>query len=208
MKQFDNKNYVNNLPDKYAKGTDSNNYKLLLIEKNALIAMETDISDIEDALDIDRATGETLNLYGDMLEQPRGLATDAQYRLLIKSKIAQNLSTGSFPSVIKCMSLMFNCDPSEIVLVEGENPCELKLEGLPLAAIVNADMTASQAVSMIKRLMPSGVSLASFLFEGTFEFGTAESEESTTAGFSDDNGTIGGYFGITSGEENEAVLPI
>ena len=207
MKQFDSKNYVNNLPDKYAKGTDSNNYKLLVIEKESLIALENDIKEVDDTLDIDKATGETLNLYGAMLEQPRGIATDSQYRLMLKSKIAQNLSTGSLPSILRCISLMFNCDPSEIILVEGE-ACELKLEGIPLTAIVNADMTASQAVSMIRRLMPTGVSLASFLFEGTLEFGTAESEASTTAGFSDESGEIGGYFGITSGEEEETILPI
>lgn len=53
------------------------------------------------------------------------------------------------------------------------------------------------------------MSLETFLFELTFEFSAIENEYEVDKGFSDtENGKMGGFLGVTSGEETEEVLPI
>lgn len=216
MKEFDFVNLAKNLPDSFAKNKNSNNYKVLEIEKISKDKFREDLQSIYLCLDINQATGKTLDLYGDIVEQPRGAATDAQYRLMIKSKIMQNLSTGDYPSVLKAICLTFDCDPSEVLITESANG-EIEISLLPLAVINGAGLTANQAVAMVNRLLPAGVKVASYLFEGTFEFATSYEDmkvDGETKGLTDTYANmknaeaIGGYLGITMGDENETVLPI
>ena len=209
MKQYDNINPVNNLPDCYAKDENSNNYKLLFNEKVQLNTFAIDATSVLNSLDLENATGHTLDLYGEMLNQPRGLANDSQYKLLLRSKIMRNLSCGDYPSVIKAICMTFNCEPSEVLIIEKEDsPGAVEISVLPIGVINKAGLTANQTINMIEGLLPIGVNVESFLFEGTFEFSDIEAEFDELAGFSNDEQSIGGYFGIVSGEEDEIILPI
>lgn len=218
VKKFDYGNYANNLPDCYAKDELSNNYKILLIEHLSLNGktengqvlkegLQIDIADIDNALDLNTATGKTLDLYGEMVGQARGTANDAQYRMLIKSKILQNKTGGNFPSVLNAIYVTFGCKPSDISIVESETPCMVRIDGMPYSEIIEADMTTSQVVAIIKRLLPAGVGIETAEFEGTFEFSENEKEASTTAGFADNEQTMGGYFGYIASENEEQILP-
>ena len=111
---YNSEHPASNLPDAYVKKPTSNNYKILEIERREAEILRESLYSIESILDISKATGKTLDLYGERVGQRRGLATDDQYRVLILARIMRNLSNGSYNSVIKCLSLMFNCDPSEI----------------------------------------------------------------------------------------------
>lgn len=209
MKQFDSGNYVKNLPDCYLKSESSNNHKILSVEKHAISDLETDITDIFNSLDLNSATGETLDLYGDMLSQPRGVATDDQYILLIRSKIMRNLSGGDYLSVARAICHTFECEPSQVLILEKDEPCTVELVTLPLSVIVKAGLTTKQTTAMIKQLLPVGITLESYLFEGTFAFSSLENEYDENAGFCDvEGGTIGGYLGITYGSDDEPILPI
>lgn len=210
MKQFDHTNQARNLPDCYAKDVNSNNYKVLLVEGISVNdGLQIDIKAVDNALDIENATGKTLDLYGEMVNQARGQADDVKYRLMIKSKVASSFVSGDHKSIVDAICLTFNCKPSEVSLKEIEgSPCSVELGEIPLDTIIAAELSPSQAVAMIKRLLPTGVKLDSFLFEGTFEFSEAESEADASTGFADEDGTIGGYLGITSGDEDDAILPI
>lgn len=209
MKQFDDQNYVNNLPDCYEKSKTSNNYKILSIEKYSIDGVNKDISDIFDSLNLNNATGKTLDLYGEMLNQPRGVATDDQYILLIRSKIMRNLSSGDYRGVVNAICHTFECDASEVLIIEKDEPCVVELVVLPLKVIVKAGLTTKQTVAMVKQLLPIGITLESFLFEGTFAFADNETSQDNKAGFCDvEDGIIGGYFGILYGEDDEPILPI
>lgn len=205
MKSFQDE-HVLNLPDAYRKDSESNNYKILQVERTAVNELRKALRDIEHILDLDNATGITLDLYGEREGQARGQATDAQYLLMIKSKIMQNTSNGSYTSIINSLCHALNCKPSDICIEETDD-CGVRITELPLDVVLNSGLTAQQAVALIKRLLPVGVKAESIDFEGTFEFGEY-GEESETAGFSDESGTVGGYFGYTAGEEDEIVLPI
>lgn len=207
MKQFQEE-HVNNLPDAYRKDADSNNYKILQIEKVAVSDLKAVLENIKEILDINNAYGKTLDMYGERVGQGRGVASDEQYLLLIKSKIIQNLSNGTRQNVVKGLCYTLNCKPSQIVITDGED-CSVNVLSIPLETITKAEMTTSQVLALIKRMLPAGVKLESFLFEGTFEFSDAEDDYDEEKGFCDiEGGTLGGYLGVTSGDTTDTVLPI
>lgn len=199
--------HVNNLPDCFRKDRDSNNFKILEIEKQTVNEFRATLQEIFDSLDLDKAKGATLDLYGEVVGQERGRATDEQYRIMIKAKLLRNLSNGSHSSILDCLAKTLNCDKSEIEIKEADDPCSVEIT-VPLNIIVSADFTSSQITALIKTLLPVGVSLQSYLYEGTFEFGASETDYDEEKGFSNAEGTIGGYFGATGGDSQEIILPI
>lgn len=209
MLDFNKENHAKNLPDVYKQSTDSNNYKILELERVTCISLREALQEINQILDLDNASGKTLDFYGERVGQPRGKATDEQYLIMIKSKIMQNLCNGSHKSIIDSICMTFNCEPSEVILKDDQNnTCAVVISSLPLNIINKAGLTTEQTVAMIKRLLPVGVTLTSFLFDGTFEFSDSESDYDETKGFSDDSGTIGGYLGVTQSDTTDEVLPI
>lgn len=202
--------YVNNLPDVYRKDTDSNNYKILNIQKIEVDGIKKDTEDVYNSLDLEQATGKTLDLYGDMLGQSRGYATDDQYRVMIKSRIVRNLMTGSLDSIINAGCLMFGCEPNEMHIVEDESPASVKIISLPYRVINYVGLSASQVIQLIIKLVPVGVTIKSAELQGTFEFGTTDNEYDEEKGFSDSevSPTIGGYLGFIYSSDDEKQLPI
>ncbi len=76
------------LPDCYAQGADSNNAKLLELARLALADMEADLADVERMVSLEESFGGTLDAYGAMMDQPRGGLDDAQYRVMIRNRVA------------------------------------------------------------------------------------------------------------------------
>ena len=202
--------YVNNLPDVYRKDTDSNNYKILNIQKIEVDGIKKDTEDVYNTLDLDQATGKTLDLYGDMLGQARGYATDDQYRVMIKSRLVRNLMTGSLDSIITAGCLMFGCEPNEMHIIEDSSPAGVKVISLPYRVINYVGLSASQVIELIIKLVPVGITVKSAELQGTFEFGTTDSEYDEDKGFaiSEADQSIGGYVGYIYSAENEQPLPI
>lgn len=204
-----NENLVKNLPDAFKKTTDSNNYKILEIERISCETLRERLRDIEEILNIDNAKGKTLDLYGERVKQYRGIATDDKYILMIKAKIMRNLTNGTYESIVNALCTTFNCEPSQVYITDGDEPCTINISALPLEVINRAGLTTAQTTAIIKAMLPVGVSVTSFLYEGTFEFSNIENEYDESKGFSDvEGGTIGGYFGVTQGDEQDIILPI
>lgn len=201
-------NHIENLPDCFAKSTDSNNYKILEIEKRTVNEFRDNLQEIYNSLDLDLAFGATLDLYGELVGQERGRAGDDQYRMMIKAKIFRNLSNGSLPSIVDSLARTLNCDKSKIIITESDKPCTVANVQIPIEIINNADWTTSQTTALIKALLPVGITLEDFLYEGTFEFGSGESDYDEEKGFANEAGTIGGYFGAAAGGEVDFILPI
>lgn len=200
---------IDNLPDCYKKDKGSNNYKLLELSKKNVDAFRECLISIENSLNLNNARGATLDLYGKLVGQSRGLATDEQYILLIKTRIMRNLANGSNKGVVYALCAILNCEQSQVHITDTNNPCEVVIT-VPLGSIIEAELTVKQFNQLVKSILPVGVVLsANTIYEGTFEFSAAENEQNETAGFCDvEGGTIGGYFGALSSEENETVLPI
>lgn len=210
MAEFNFSNLAKNLPDCYRKDKESNNYKILEIERRAGVELRNVLNGIAEILDIENAKGAVLDMYGERFGQPRGKATDEQYRVMIKSKITRSLSSGSYYDVLTAICMTFGCSYDDVTLTELDEPMAVELTKAPLEAIAKAGFTSTQAYQIVKNLMPAGVNLTSVLFEGTFEFSDREDEYDESAGFaiSEDNQTIGGYLGATEGDLTDNTLPI
>ena len=206
--EFNSKSHVKNLPDAYKKTTDSNNFKILEIERIACQDLRDSLYQVAEMLDVNNAKGKTLDYYGERVGQARGVADDVKYLLMIKSKIARNISNGSYQSIVDALCLTFSCEPSQVLIVEEEEPCSVRFAMLPLEVINAAGLTISQTIALIQAMLPVGTSVSSFLFEGSFEFGTGEKEYDEETGFADDAGAIGGYLGATGADNSDELLPI
>lgn len=205
--RFDREHPEKNLPDAYRKTPDSNNAKILAIDKAELDRLRENIRLLYDCLDLEKAFGATLDLYGDMVGQERGKATDDQYRVLIKSRIVRNMCNGDYNGIVRLLALVFNCEPSDISLVETDAPCHVRLESLPFAALNQMVIDIDTALKIIIECMPAGVTLESVQFTGTFEFGDDTLEYDEAAGFGDEAQTVGGYLGYIFSDDLPA-LPV
>lgn len=187
--------YIHNLPDVYRKDKDSNNYKLLLLEQRLVEGLYKDIDGVWETSNIYEATGRTLDLYGEMYGQPRGKATDEQYRYLIVQKVAQNMVEGDYNSIVGSLAVAFDVPVTEFQLRETDNPAEVEVVDLPYSVLVKAGITGEQAIRIIQAVLPAGVTLAPMELSGTFEFGVVN-EYDENKGFGNIAQTIGGYLGL------------
>lgn len=209
MIDFNKDNYAKNLPDSFQKNTDSNNYKILENERLSVEEHLTDLYCVYEVLNIDNAYGKTLDRYGERVGQPRGLATDSQYILMIKAKIMRALGNGTYPSVLRSLCITFGCEPEQVYIEETDEPCLVNMVTLPLDILNKSGMTVNQVTLLIKSILPVCVRLDSLSLEGTFEFAEGEGVYDEAKGFCDvEDGSIGGYLGYMSSDENEPILPI
>lgn len=201
--------FVDKLPDAYRKDPDSNNYKLLSLNEEAIKIAFSDAADTERMCDLDWAFGQTLSYYGEMVDQPRGILDDDRYRYFIRNKIERNLVGGNYQDVYDALLNVFEIEPDQLALDDDpNNPATVHIYKLPLDILLKLSMTTEQAVWMIKLLLPIGVAVTVDSFEGTFEFGAEPGEYDEEKGFGDGETDIGGYLGAALGEETSQPLPI
>lgn len=191
----------NLLPDVYNKQEGSNNDKLLKLVEALNEEFQTDREAVEQMADINKATGKTLDLYGDMVGQSRGGLDDSQYRIVILSKIARNACKGTHSSIVELLAVALECSVTDFNLSDGDNVCEAVLDSMPFSIITSAGLTVSQIYQIVNSMLPVGVKLADIEAEGTFEFSALEYEYDELAGFADDALTIGGYFGLLASDD-------
>lgn len=200
---------IRNLPDCYNKEANSNFSKLMQLFEYDREQFGGVLQELVDSLSLDDAKGHTLNLYGEMVGQKRGLATDEQYLILIKTKQERNRCNADHKSITDCLCRILNCEPSEILFEDSEKPGAVKITHLPLGKILAADLTTNQFTQILKSLLPAGITLESSLYGGTFTFSDTELEASNDAGFCQNEGDeYGGYFGMLSDDTAGVVLPI
>lgn len=208
MKFFQEK-LIKNLPDRYNKQPVSNIYKLMQLLEYDAEKFRIVLQELDNSLSLDDAKGYTLNMYGEMAGQKRGLATDEQYLVMIKTKQERNRCNADYKSIVSCLCRILSCQPSEIFLEEIEPSGTIRAAFVPLEKILAADLTPGQFTQLLKTLLPAGIHLESSLYSGTFMFSNTENDASTDEGFCQNEGDdYGGYFGVLSNDEKETVLPI
>jgi len=206
---------IRRLTDVFAKAPNSNLGKLLGIMTEQLQALEEAQNRTRAWRDIDQAAGTTLDRIGGNVVQPRGVATDEVYRILIKSKIARNLSTGDINTIIRVLSTALDCAPSEVRIKElyddpvAPEPAAISIIQVPLARINEVGMSPYQFGRIVQRTVAAGVRVGVIELTGTFAFASGgESEMDDDAGFGDVAGTIGGYLGAAYAPATDEDLPI
>ncbi|MGF9907888.1 hypothetical protein [Brevibacillus porteri] len=207
--------FIKKLMDVFAKNPNSNLGKLFAILSEQIRQVEETHERIQAWRDIDEAQGTTLDNIGTIVNQPRGVATDEVYRILLKSKIARNLSTGDINTIIRILALALSTDPSTIEIKETWNdpvdpePAGISIIRLPIEAINQAGMPPGQFVRLVQKTVVAGVRVREIELTGTFEFASgSETEVDENHGFSNLEGTIGGTLGYAYTPSDDSDLPI
>lgn len=206
---------IKKLTDVFTKNPNSNLGKLLTIAAEQLREVQATFETIEDWRDIDKAKGTTLDLIGGNVGQKRGAASDDVYRILIKSKIARNLSKSDINTIIRVIAVALGAEYSEVQITEKFNdplepePAAISLLRMPLARLNESGIELSQFVQIIQRTVAAGVKVDSIELAGTFEFGSLPEESNPDRGWGDvNNPAIGGKMGAVYEPGTSTDLPI
>ncbi|MED1677544.1 hypothetical protein P4V04_13055 [Bacillus subtilis] len=207
------KDLIGKLTDAFLKDEKSNIGKLFLIVDEQLTALKSALITAENWRDIDAAKGKALDLLGDNVSQDRGRATDEIYRVLIRGKVARNVSDGTTNRIIEALAKTLNCKPSEIHIVSSkenneDEPAAIIVKKAPIEALSKVGMSATQFSNIVQKTVAAGVRVAYVDLNGTFRFSSfANSIETSQYGFSTD-GTDGGTLGGIFQPEDDYPLPI
>lgn len=208
------KEILSRLTDVFNKNPESNIGKLCSIMAEQLRKVQQTNDRVREWREIDRSQGRTLDMIGSNIGQPRGAATDEVYRIMIKSKVARNLSTADINTIIRVLAIALDADYSEIKIEEmyddqnSPEPSAIKVIQVPLASLNAAGMTVSQFGRIVKRTVAAGVRVQSVAVEGTFEYGPLPMQNDMTIGFSDIDSESGGTLGAVYDPGADVDLPI
>lgn len=203
------------LTDVYRKDPNSNIGKLMGIFAHELERLKATQQRMSEWRDIDRAEGTTLDRIGANVVQPRGVATDEVYRILIKSKIARNLSKGDINTIVRVLSTALNAPSSEIKIAEKFNdsfqpePAAISLIKVPTKHLNEVGMSPLQFGQIIQKTVAAGVRVAQIELTGTFQFSSQYDQlETGPTGFADEEMTTGGSLGEVYVPGDDYLLPI
>lgn len=158
-KQFNYEVYVKNLPDSYRKTANSNNHRILTIEKESLDGVKADASAIYDSLDIWKATGKTLDLYGEMYKQPRENLGDDEYRAIILLKIAQNKAGSDHTSIINSLSGTLGISPKDFRMVDSETSGNVEID-FPYDALQASGVSPQKTINVLNDILGAGIGIS------------------------------------------------
>ena len=160
--KFFQEDYIRNLPDCYSKTETSNNYKIMQLLKYDSEKFSGVLRELDNSLSLDTATGYTLNLYGEMYDQPRGEMTDEQYRIAIRQKMAVYMCKSDHNSIVNVLSLVVGVPPDYFLLEDSETGGFVDVKKFPYDNLQEAGITVPQAWEMLQSLLPAGVRPSGF----------------------------------------------
>lgn len=209
-------NMIRSLTESYTKRADSNIGKLILLVSGQMEDLEETLKKVESWHDINQAEGTTLDLIAANIGQARGLATDEVLRILIRARVARNLSDGTMDGVINSLAITLNTIPNQFKIKELYNdvntpePAAVVITGLPLEVLNQSGLTATQFGKITQRVIASGVRVVAIDLTGTFSYSMQENvlENDATTGFAPLNQSAGGTLSGSFEPEDEIVLPI
>lgn len=207
------KDFVTLLTNAFNKTENSNLSRIFVVADQHITEVSDSLRKVELWRDIDNAEGTTLDLIGDSYNQARGLTDDSTYRVLIRGKVARDLSDGTFNSILNAIAVTLNCDPKDIELKTsledgGDEPATIVVTKAPLETIVGSGLSATQFAQLVQSISPGGVRVAYVSLEGTFRFSKDDKIEVSDKGFSDDGGITGGTLGEILMQDDDFKLPL
>lgn len=212
---FSYKDMLNRLTDVYNKSPNSNIGKLIGILYEQLKQLTDTFEQIREWRDIDKAQGTTLDRIGENIVQSRGAATDEIYRVLLKSKIARNLSKTDVNTIIQVLALALDCEYRDIRIRSKYNdaaepePAALSLIQVPIKRLNEVGMSPQQFGQIIQKTVAAGVRVAQIELAGTFQLSSNYGQlEIGPTGLGDPDMTIGGTLGEVYVPGNDYALPI
>ncbi|OMF28296.1 hypothetical protein [Paenibacillus sp. FSL H8-0259] len=212
---FSLKDMLRRFADTYNKSPNSNLGKLIGILHGELAALDDTFTHIREWRSIDNAQGTTLDRIGTNVVQPRGAATDEVYRVLLKSKIARNLSKTDINTIITVLAIALDCDYSDIKIQEKYSdplepePAAINLIRVPVRRLNEVGMSPLQFARIIQKTVAAGVRVAQIELAGTFALSSQYAVlETSPLGLGNPEMTTGGELGEVYVPGNDYPLPI
>ncbi len=207
---------MRSLTESYTKNPNSNVGKLILLVSGQMEDLDETLKKVETWRDINQAEGETLDLIAANVGQLRGLATDEVLRILIRARVARNVSDGTMDGVINSLAVTLNTTPDKFGIKElysdalTPEPAAIVITSLPIEVINQSGMSAVQFGKITQRVVASGVRVAAIDLSGTFAFSSQANavEVDTATGFAPVNQSTGGTLSGSFDPDDEIVLPI
>ncbi|MEQ6856061.1 DUF2612 domain-containing protein [Lysinibacillus capsici] len=199
---FSTKAIVGRFVDYFNKRPESNISKLISIYSEELQEAKEASYLIRSWRSIDNAEGTTLDRIGEDIKQLRGSANDERYRVLLKAKIARNLSDGTTGTIIRILSLVLSTPPSDIEIIEKWNDVSereraaIRINNIPASRLYEAGMTPDDFLAIVQAIVAAGVKVRVIQLIGTFEFGGETIMTSEFKGMADEQQKIGGTLGL------------
>lgn len=197
---------VRRLPDTYNKEQESRITRLFRLVGQQVTELQRTLRTTERQRDIDQARGATLDVIGRNVSQGRGGLSDAAYRVMIKAKIARNLSPGDVDGIKHTVASMLNIQTDDIGvrqmwLATPPEPAAVEVHA-PLHALGRFGLSPEQFATIVQSIVAAGVRASTWL-GGTFEL-SEELEHDTERGLADDEitfgGTLSGYYELIDWE--------
>lgn len=167
------KQLVSLFTDHFRKDEESNTYKLMQLFSDELQLLEETNNRIIEWRNIDKAEGKQLDLIGQNVVQSRGTATDEVYRIVLKTKVAQNLADGTLNGLIRAIAYVLQVDKKEIQVREMWSilnmPAALAIEAIPIDKITAANLTNDEFEKILQSLVAGGIKLM-LMASGSKEF--------------------------------------
>ncbi|MBW2672332.1 MAG: hypothetical protein JRD89_02800 [Deltaproteobacteria bacterium] len=160
------------LPHVYAKSSDSNTRKLLSIPARELDVLLLELATIQDWEQIDHARGQTLDLIGTNVREPRGSKDDVQYRIYLKLRQIVNLSRGEIERFNTVLNILLG--DAYLGIREGWND---PISPEPAQVIIgyDNDLLSSDLRQQYRiEYAPAYVFDGTLLFDGTETWDTGE----------------------------------
>ncbi|MEJ8306672.1 hypothetical protein [Saccharibacillus sacchari] len=212
---FDLKTMLRRFTDVYNKDPNSNIGLLISILHGQLASVLATFERTREWKSIDAAEGVGLDRIGENVVQPRGASTDEVYRVLLKSKVARNLSTSDIDTIIRVLALALDADPSEVKIrpkwadKDDPEPAALSLIKVPIRRLNEVGMSPFQFAQIIQQTVAAGVRVAQIELAGTFRLSPKYAEVvKGTNGLADDEMTRGGRLGEVYVPGDDYALPI
>lgn len=207
---------IKRLTDVYKKNPLSNIGKIIKILTDEMDELKETFERIEEWENVDKAEGLVLDDHGENVVQARGSASDEVYRIMLKSKVARNLSDGAINTIIRVLAIALNVKYKEIRIKElyndSENPepAAIGLIQIPMRRLNEVGMSAKQFVAIVQKTVGSGIRVANVELTGTFQFSSKrnEIEMDNTKGFADIDQTTGGFFGALFTDSDDTNIPV
>lgn len=200
------KDIIKMFPDWYTDGKKegSNLWNFLQPFAEQFDSVVNDLQTMRLWNNIDNAKGAELDKFGKDIGQPRGKATDEQYRVMLKGKREEALGDGTWNSVVNSIARTLNAKPSDISIgIDPNEPLGLILKKVPLQQISDAGLTVNQLIQIINRFLEAEARVSQANFLGTFRFAT----DSIVREYGD-GGFNHGTWSIIYQPGNEEELPI
>lgn len=193
---------VRRLPDTYNKEQESRITRLFRIVGQQVTELQRTLRTTERQRDIDQARGATLDAIGRNVSQGRSGLSDAAYRVMIKAKIARNLSPGDVDGIKHTVAAMLNIKADDVGvrqmwLATPPEPAAVEVHA-PLHALERFGLSPEQFATIVQSIVAAGVRASTWL-GGTFEL-SEELEQDAERGLADDEmtfgGTLSGYYDL------------